>query len=305
MTGWLRYSLLVVLLAAGATTSMAGAAEKRVLIVREDAVVSRQASELLSRELIQSGWVVAEATLGLDRSIESHVENEQALIALGSRAFVAAIRHAGGKPVVAALLSQSALDDIAPTTADRWSIILLDQPVERWINLIHSAFPAMQQVGMLVGPASQRAARLMERRMADRRLTLNIEQVYSSEEVVLALEHLLPRMGVLLALPDPVAHNRNSVQPLLLTTYRAGIPVLAYSEAYLQAGAVLALYSTVPQIVTQVVETLQQFNDGRVPPNTQSPRYFTVGVNSAVARSLGLSLPASEELNLRLRNLGQ
>jgi ABC-type uncharacterized transport system substrate-binding protein len=303
MTGWLRYTLLAILLAANTAVDAAG--EKRVLIVREDFLVSRQAAELLSQDLIRSGWTVAEVAMGVDRSIDFHVENELGLIALGSRAFVAALRHAGGKPVVAALLAQSALDEITPTSGDRWSVILLDQPVERWINLIHSAFPWMQQVGMLVGPASLKAARLMERRMADRRLTLNIEQVYSSDEVVLALEHLLPRMDVLLALPDPVAHNRNSVQPLLLTTYRAGIPVLAYSEAYQQAGAVLALYSTVPQIVAQVVETLQQFQDGRMPPNTQPPRYFTVGVNTAVARSLGLSLPSSEELNVRLRNVSQ
>ena len=38
-------------------------------------------------------------------------------------------------------------------------------------------------------------------------------------------------------------------QPLLLTTYRAGVPIVAYSESYLQAGAVVALYSTPPQIV--------------------------------------------------------
>jgi ABC-type uncharacterized transport system substrate-binding protein len=303
MTGWLRYSLLAVLLVASTAVDAAG--EKRVLIVREDFLVARQAAELLSQDLTRSGWTVAEAGVGTDRSIDFHVENELELIALGSRAFVAALRHAGGKPVVAALLAQSALDEFTPTSVDRWSVILLDQPVERWMNLIHAAFPGMQQVGMLVGPASQKAARLMERRMADRHLTLNIEQVYSSDEVVLALERLLPRMTVLLALPDPVAHNRNSVQPLLLTTYRAGIPVLAYSEAYQQAGAVLALYSTVPQIVAQVVETLQQFHDGRMPPNMQPPRYFTVGVNTAVARSLGLSLPSSEELGVRLRNPGQ
>lgn len=303
MTGWLRYVFLVVLLAASATTSVAG--EKRVLIVREDSGVSRQASELLLQELTQLGWAVAEVTLAGDRPIESHAEHEQALIALGSRAFIAALRHSGGKPVVAALLAQSSLDDIAPMTGDRWSVILLDQPVERWINLIHSAFPGIQQVGMLVGPTSQKAARFMERRMSDRRLTLTVEQVNSPEEVVPALERLLPRMGVLLALPDPVAHNRNSVQPLLLTTYRAGIPVLAYSEAYQQAGAVLALYSTVPQIVTQVVETLQQIHDGRSLPNAQSPRYFTVGVNMAVARSLGLSLPSAVDLGVRLRSLGQ
>jgi ABC-type uncharacterized transport system substrate-binding protein len=112
-------------------------------------------------------------------------------------------------------------------------------------------------------------------------------------------------MGVLLAMPDSLAHNRNTVQPLLLTTYRAGIPVVAYSESYQQAGAVLALYSTVPQVVAQVVDSLQQIREGKALPNHQSPRYFTVGVNSAVARSLGLALPTADEIGGRLRSLAQ
>jgi hypothetical protein len=95
------------------------------------------------------------------------------------------------------------------------------------------------------------------------------------------------------------------VQPLLLTTYWAGIPVVAYSESYQQAGAVLDLYSTVPQVVAQVIDSLQQVREGRPLPNLQPPHYFTVGVNAAVARSLGLSLPTSGELVARLRSLGQ
>jgi ABC-type uncharacterized transport system substrate-binding protein len=304
MTGLLQRWLLALLLTTGAVGG--AAADMRVLVVHEDSAVSRQVAELLGRDLGQMGWAVGEAIIGGERQLPQHQEYEQALVALGPRAFAVALRHANGKPVVAALVAQSSLDDLVPVIGDRWSAILLDQPTDRWINLIQTAFPGTQQVGMLVGPANQKGARLMERRLAERRLTLAIEPVSSAEEVVPALERLTPRMGLLLALPDPLAHNRNTVQPLLLTTYRAGIPVVAYSESYQQAGAVLALYSTMPQIVAQIVETLQQFQDTRNPPPAlQSPRYFTIGVNTAVARSLGLSLPSASELGGRLRNLGQ
>jgi putative tryptophan/tyrosine transport system substrate-binding protein len=303
MTATLRRYLWGLLLA---ILPIAGAAaEPRMLIVREDSAVARQASELLARESAAAGWISAEVTIANDRSIPAHVEGEQILVALGSRAFAVALRHSAGKPVIAALLAQSSLDEIAPAAGDRSSAILLDQPVERWISLIQTAFPGIQQIGMLAGPANQKAARVVERKMADRRLTLAIETISSAEEVVPAIERLTPRMGVLLAMPDPLAHNRNTVQPLLLTTYRAGIPVVAYSESYQQAGAVLALYSTVPQIVAQVIDSLQQIREGKPLPSYQSPRYFTVGVNSAVARSLGLSLPSADELNGRLRNLAQ
>lgn len=278
-------------------------ADARVLIVREDSVVARQAAELLAQEAGMAGWQTSEVSIG--GLGPAQVEGKQILVAFGTRAFAAAIRQAGGRPVIAGLVAQSSLEEIGPMAGERWSAILLDHPAERWINLIQAAFPGVQQVGMLIGANNQKSARLMERKMAERRITLSLEVIASTEEVVPAIERLIPRMGVLLAMPDPLAHNRNTVQPLLLTTYRAGIPVVAYSESYQQAGAVLALYSTVPQIVTQVVESLQQVREGKSLPNLQAPRYFTVGVNAAVARSLGLSLPSSNDLAGRLRSLGQ
>lgn len=299
----LRCWALRILLAILPTVGMA--AEWRVLIVREDSVVARQATEILKRELVATGWTVGSTLVGPGRLITEHSGSEQVLVAFGARAFATALRHAGGKPVIAALLAQSSLEEFQPGSGERGSAILLDQPSDRWINLLQAAFPGVQHVGMLVGPANQKAVRVMERRLADRRWTLSMESIAVPEEVVPAIERLIPRMGVLLALPDPLVYNRNTVQPLLLTTYRAGIPVVAYSESYQQAGAVLALYSSVPQIVAQVVESLQLVKDGRPLPSLQSPRYYTVGVNTAVARSLGLSLPSAAELSARLRGQGQ
>lgn len=303
MTGLLRGWLLGLLLLA--VTAAGAAAESRLLIVREDSAVARQTADLLALDAGMAGWTVEIATIAGDRPLAAHADGKQVLVALGSQAFAVALRQAGGRPVIAALLAQTSFDEVAPAGGERWSAILLDQPAERWINLIQTAFPGVHQVGMLASSGSTKAVRAMERKMAERRLSLAVEPIASAEEVVPAIERLMPRMGILLALPDPLAHNRNTVQPLLLTTYRAGIPVVAYSESYQQAGAVLALYSTVPQVVAQVIDSLQQVRDGRPLPNQQSPRYFTVGVNAAVARSLGLSLPTSGELTARLRSLGQ
>lgn len=302
MTGLLPCRLLALLLVM--TTAAGWAADPRVLIVREDTAVARQAAELLGRELDRMGLIADEVAMG-ERVTSPRPESEVALLGLGPRAYAIAVKVAGNRPVIGALLTRTAVDEVVPAGGDRWSAILLDQPVDRWLNLIQTAFPSRSQVGMLVGPAGQKALLPLEKKLADRRMSLAAESIVASEDLIPALERLIPRMGVLLALPDPVAHNRNSVQPLLLTTYRAGIPVVAYSEAYQQAGAVLALYSTVPQVVAQVIETLRLYQEGKVPPNVQAPRHYTVGVNLAVARSLGLRLPPASEVLERLKALDQ
>lgn len=299
MTGALSRWLVAWLLVVGVVAGWA--ADPRVLVVREGTAVAKQAGELLAAELRQSGWI-AEETVVADDAAPALADSVQAVVAFGARACLRAPKRTGGQPLVCALLTQAAVDDMPPA-GDRWSAILLDQPADRWASLLHLAFPTQSRVGLLVGPAGQKALQALERRLADRRVSLATEAVRSAEDLVPALERLIPRMQLLLALPDPAVHNRNTVQPLLLTTYRAAIPVVAYSEAYQQAGAALALYSTVPQIVAQVAETLRALREGMTPPAVQSPRYYTVGMNGAVARSLGLRLPPASELLERLRTL--
>ena len=67
----------------------------------------------------------------------------------------------------------------------------------------------------------------------------------------------------------------------------------------------LAIRHTIICIAYQVVESVQQFLDGKAAHFLQMPRYYTVGVNAAVARSLGLQLPSGSDLQEQLRSLDQ
>lgn len=280
-------------------------AQTRVLVLRDESAATRQAAELLMRELPRLGWVGQEVAVDAEGGEASLSMADTTVVALGHGALRFAGRQGDGRTLVGALVSRASVEQLLPFGVGHWSVVVLDQPAERWANLIVEAFPSARQIGMLVGRSSQRQARLIERRLQDRRRLLTVETVPSEGEVIPALSRLLPRSDVLLTLPDPAVHNRNTVQPILLTTYRSGIPVVAYSEAYLQAGSAVALYSTLPQVVAQVLETLQQFAEGRPPVAIQSPRHFTVGVNAVVARALGLALPSGGELQQRLRNADQ
>ena len=282
------------------------AADIRVLVAREDNAVARQTAEILKRELLHIGWSSTEIVVAADGQIAlPWREGESLLVGLGAKALASVARAAGGRPVVGALVSRSTLEDLNVSATDHLSVIALDQPAERWLALIQAAFPGRQQVGILGSPANLRSMRNLERRASERHLGLTSESLATSEDLVPRLSKLLPRIGVLLALPDPLVHNRNTVQPLLLTTYRAGVPVVGYSDSYLQAGCTVALYSTAPQIGRQVMETLKQVAEGQAPPSLQPPRYYTVGVNEAVSRSLELSLPSAADLEDRLHNLDQ
>lgn len=294
----------------GLFASSAMAADAHVLILREEGSIARQTADFLVAELVHqgaAGRAVRQFDLA-DQETTSVVMRglrpgeDAVVVAIGPRALRPALQAAAGRPIVAALVSLAALEDFGPGI-DRIRAVVLDQPMSRLLNLIQAALPSARRIGVLAGTASMLPLRTLVRHAQERGLTVAADVMTTSDEVVVALERLVPRMDLLLALPDPMVHNRNTVQPLLLTTYRAGIPVVTYSESYLQAGAAIALFTTPKQVAQQAAEAILQYPEKGLPPPVQMPRYFTVGVNSAVVRSLGLSLPSVSELQERLGGL--
>jgi hypothetical protein len=273
-------------------------ADTRIQVIRDDSPAARQIADQLGREFGRLGLSASDVVVSERIHADLRRDDVRVTIALGPNAWQAA--RALGRPMVVALIGRATLDEQPWQPGEKGGAILLDQPAERWAALLQVAFPDRPNVALLTGMGQPRIGRTFERKFQERRLTLTEDVVSSRDALVTRLEHILPRNGILLALPDPLVHNRGTIQPLLLTTYRAGVPVAAYSEAYLNAGATIALYSTPAQIATQVIEEVQLLLEGKAVAAIQSPRYFTVGVNRAVARSLGLAIAPDAELQERL-----
>lgn len=211
-------------------------------------------------------------------------------------------------PVLAVAPTRPAFEEYH-RTGGQVAAIHLEMPPGRIFNLIQAAMPQRTAVGMLasvstlVGPQSRGQLGRFEASAAERGLRLVSEMVEAENEVGPAVERLVRQSAVFLAMPDPVVHTANTVQPLLLLTYRASVPVIGYSESYLKAGAILAIYATPEQIAQQAFETILAYRQGKALPATQVPRYYTVRINDTVARSLGLTLPLAVDLEGRLRQM--
>ena len=196
-------------------------------------------------------------------------------------------------PAVAVLLPHHAVADLvrrdrqrrAPATA-----LYLDQPPDRYFGLIRATLPEATRVGIIYGSIS-RADRADFAAAAKRAgLALQEAQFAKDDNIVQVLEPLLSKTDVLLVPPDPEVSSEQNVYPLLLSTYRRGIPVVGFSAAYVRAGALAA----------DVITRFLQPGQGRLPP-PQYPADFRVSVNRQVARSLGLMVPDDAVLYRQLR----
>jgi len=112
------------------------------------------------------------------------------------------------------------------------------------------------------------------------------------------LNLLLAQSEVLLAVPDSEIYNSSTIRNILLSTYQRGVPLIGLSAAYVNAGALCAVFSTPEQQAAQSAGMAATFLDtGHLPP-AQFPQLYEIALNAAVARSLRLNVRSIEALRI-------
>jgi len=234
-------------------------------------------------------------------------ENSELVIALGVKALEEASKLKFTTPVLGvftpmptfnALLSKSKRD------LGNFSAIVLDQPYWRQISLIKTILPETKKLGVLLGTTSVQYTDYLTEETEDVGMILGVESVMNASEVIPKLKKTLEANDVLLAIPDPQIYNRETAEPILLTSYRHQKPVFGYSQSYVRAGALAAVYSSTKQLAKQAAEIAiaAQQAPGLLPP-PQAPKYFSILVNRQVARSLNIEMMDDEILYNKMLQL--
>lgn len=175
-------------------------------------------------------------------------------------------------------------------------VLFLEQPLSRKLRLIRIAFPAASKVGVVVGQENTGLLDELKGLASKQDLTLIGKVADSENNLVTLLGQVLEEADLLLALPDAQVYNRNTIQSVLMTSYRYRDPVIGYSKAMSRAGAMVSIYSSPAQIGRQSGEIAARTLAGDKLPRLQWAKYFSVSVNSHVARSLGIEVPEEQAI---------
>ncbi|CAG0981084.1 hypothetical protein MTYP_01766 [Methylophilaceae bacterium] len=220
------------------------------------------------------------------------------LVAVGVQAFSELSRLETKLPIFGVFVPQLSYEAVwaeSRRNQRRFSAILLDQPFGRQMALLRTILPAAQRIGILYGPASRQFGVALQHSAAEHGLELVEQDVEQDSELMPKLKHVLADSQVLLAIPDPGIYSRETAQTILLTSYRYQTPVIGFSQAYVRAGALAAVYSSPRQIARQAAEIIMQSQDGF--PAPRYPKYFSVDINRQVARSLSIELSDENALS--------
>jgi hypothetical protein len=298
---------VILLLAAVLAGKPVLAASTVSLLLSEPSGIYQEAAWALQRELARDPgrWLVRQQQVA-DRPNLAEVP-DGLIVAVGVRALRYALDSPGKVPVFALLVPSITFNRLMadrPTTGRGHpvSVLFLDQPYVRQLQLIRVALPAASRVGILVGQTTAGDALALRSAARDAGLEVRIQPVEGRQQLFSSLVDLTREVDVLLLLPDAQVVSGSTLQALLLQTYQRGLPVVAYATSLVQAGATLGLFATPEQLGLEagihIRETpAEQFMSR---PVASYPQRSTVEVNGEVARTLGLTLPPVEILGARL-----
>jgi ABC-type uncharacterized transport system substrate-binding protein len=269
------------------------------VVMSEDAAPYHEAADAIENALGPEHAVIKVLAGKLPIS-DSALSRAGLLVTVGVNAAEQVADRGGRTPVLAVLVTEDWYRKQGGTKLAAGgriaAAVVLEQPLLRQLRLIRSAFPAASKVGVVVGQKNAGMLEELKGLAGSQNLSL-VSGVAESESVLVStLGQVLGEADLLLAVPDAEVLNRNTLQSVLMTTYRYRDPVVGYSKALTRAGALVSLYSAPAQIGRQAGEIAARYLNGGKLPGLQWPKYFSISVNDHVARSLGLAAPSESAL---------
>ena len=182
--------------------------------------------------------------------------------------------------------------------------IYLDQPFSRELSLTKILLSGVKSAGVLLGSITQ--AEKSEIIKLGKRVGFDLEFAKVSDETnnYASSRSLIDRSDVILTLPDPVALSPQRAKWLLYQSYQNKVPIISFSQSFVKAGALAAVYSTPKQIGWQAGEVaIRIMNNPGGGQRFFYPSYFDVAVNRTVAHSLGLDIADEDSLVKSIQRL--
>jgi ABC-type uncharacterized transport system substrate-binding protein len=244
----------------------------------------------LNNALDDTNWKVTAS--GKPETLDATAPRPDLIVTAGSEAFRQMLGRGGNTPMIATLLPRQSYERIlaeAGKGRGRVTAIYLDQPAARQASFLRQLLPGQKRIGMLLSNETRPLASQYRAAFNNAGLTLDSEDSDIDSTLLPAVNTLLPRVNALLAIPDGIIYKRDNIKAILVSSYRHQRPVVAFSPAFVNAGAVAALYSTPAQIAHQLADLVISL--GQTLPGPMPPSAYSIAVNQNVAQALGLSIP--------------
>ncbi|SEQ90471.1 ABC transporter substrate binding protein [Amphritea atlantica] len=243
----------------------------------------------------------------LTENATAHLAAYQLLITVGSQATEFALQFAQqNSTIVSTFIPSQRFQQLSQKYAVELkqrkisiTAIYLDQPLQRQLKLASHIKPELKSLGFTLGPDSLYMLPQLKDAAASMGLTLNYQTLSLEDNPIQRIQPIMESSDLFLVIPDQSTFNKTTAKWLLYMSLRNRVPLLAFSQNYVKAGAIAACITTPEDIGRFTAEQLHLIAGGTLPPPSFSP-YFKVITNPRIARQLNLSIQTAEQLQKQI-----
>lgn len=270
-----------------------------VIISSSNSTYQKQTANRIQEKLEANGDMVM--TISTDDIISSEQNVKTLYVAIGEQAINSLYEYDSNAFVLR--INSREIPDSKYTSAQ--SDLITAQPDCRHILLIKAIDSDWSTVGLLASVDSLDIAAALTKCAIKHDLNLRVYAITDESDLLVTLETAVENNKILLAITDPLIYNSNTVKNILLTAYRNRKPVIGYSDSFVQAGAVAAIYTHPESVGDKAAKIISDFfaNNWQFDKDIYATGDFSISTNSQVATSLEILLPSKEYIRNRIKRM--
>lgn len=229
------------------------------------------------------------------------------IISLGRSPLEELVKTEHQEPILAAVITYQDFREIVKqeTTPNALSAIFYDPDPLRQIVLGKLLLPLSDSVGVMHSMETPFFIEEYQTITEALDLSLNAIPLRQTTEVAIQFPRLVQKADFIIAQPDPVIYNSQTLPRVLLTSYRQRKVVIGYSTGVVKAGAVATTYTTAEMLIDDLEESAVEILSNKKTSFTRHSKYYDISYNLEVANSLGLDIVSKEELQAKIEKLQQ
>lgn len=226
------------------------------------------------------------------------------VVTIGARAAGELSRHPPDVPVLNVFLPLATHQYLQTTAGLRAAAVVLDQPLVRQLALARALLPGARSAAMLQSEEALTKPPLQAPRAGALGFDLATTLVQEDAAPVEVIQEVLRSGDVVIATFDPHVYTPVMAKWLLYMALQQQRPIIGFSHALLEAGALASVFSTPEQIAEHAIELIENWlQQGQAPVGVAHPRYYHIGLNAPVARQLGVAPANKTEVERKVRQL--
>lgn len=167
-------------------------------------------------------------------------------------------------------------------------------PPEEQFRIFLQVMPKAKRVGVVYDPAKNQGTIDAAKNAAQNLgITLIAKAVTSGKEAINAISDMEGKIDVLWMVPDTTVITKESIEYMLLFSFRNRIPLIGISDKYVKSGALFAVSFDNEDMGRQAGEIAMRVLEGEDIKSMSmlKPRRLRLSINLNTAEKIGLNIP--------------